>query len=260
MTSAEASKPTGSGGSGGGTAVASKGMNLCPIIGGVFFLLLGIGLIVAGAAAGGVAEGMNPETDFNVFEGGCTVIAMEFETVDESVNTCRQRKSNCSGSDSKCCKEYERRDMCKWTYQYHFTHGDVESECGFEIYTLTTESFEPEDQCNLGADAMFAVTNLLTTTEEGYCPDTDDVGFNNYNPGAYGGTAACWVSTGTKEDVEALHYTCYDAQDMNCLRLSDPQGDKDFLEAAAGILGGLGIMFMVIALILMACGACGCRR
>jgi hypothetical protein len=208
---------------------------------GVLFLCGGIGLVMAGMASSAKAEAMEPEVDFQVVEDGCTVFGVEYTTKTETKSRCTDRRPNCSGSESKCCRTYVDEQVCVYNYKYHFIEGTC-AECEFTWYAPPDTYYLPEF---LSEETEVARTDTLVKEYDGYC-DNSIIS----NPGDYGGEGqmyeSCWQTA--EEDggaaVVEMGYTCNRKGIYDCLRLTNPQADKDALAfgGAAFTYGGYAIL------------------
>jgi hypothetical protein len=93
---------------------------ICAIV----ILLIGVGLMMASSSAAEEAEAMKPATDF--VEHTCAVSSITgSREFGQTQTDCRVRTSNCYGSDSECCEEWNYQDQCFDTYFFSFYDSDL---------------------------------------------------------------------------------------------------------------------------------------
>jgi len=193
-----------------------SGWSCCLIVAAFFFAAIGIGMAAGGAALSAQADGMNPAADFEVIEEGCTVFGLETKREDVSEERCDRRRSNCSGTDRKCCKTdgWTTVNRCNVESQYRFVEGECGS-CKWRLFSGDSYS-EPAFVQAYSQDAIVMKTGWDAQVYEGEC--ADQIAIWGVNPGDHGCsecadreafsdemTAECWQA-GAKgaEGVEDL--------------------------------------------------------
>ena len=199
--------------------VAAKSTkNWCLIGVGVFLFLLGPGFVSLGINNVKTAELMNPEEDF--VEHDCTIDEVDYTYEVLETTTCKRRRTNCSGSESKCCTEWQTKTRCSEAYIYIFFINENPSK----DYHTDDYSYQRDDATCLGESEG--------AHELGEIPC--------YEPAV---------------DLEELPdgYICPNDE---CVKIVDPLDDKQNMEDDGSALIIVGFAMTVLGFVLLIMGCC----